>query len=60
MAMAGERVICVARPETAAAIVEHGLSLVTEDAEATLRLDAVERLDEPVELLLVTVKAPGL
>jgi 2-dehydropantoate 2-reductase len=60
MAMAGERVISVARPETTAAIAENGLSLVIDDAETCLRLDAVERLNEPVELLLVTVKAPGL
>jgi 2-dehydropantoate 2-reductase len=60
LALAGERVICVARPETARAIAEDGLTLVTEDREDTVRLEVTEQLDEPVDLLLVTVKAPGL
>ena len=60
MARGGERVICVARPETARAIAEEGLTLATEDAEETVRLEAAEQLDEPVDLLLVTVKAYGL
>ena len=60
LALAGERVICVARPETAAAIRDDGLTLVYEGEELTARPEAVETLEEPVELLLVTVKAPGL
>jgi 2-dehydropantoate 2-reductase len=60
MALAGERVVCVARPAAAAAIAEAGLTLVIGDDEKCLRLDAVEALEEPVDLLLVTVKAPGL
>ena len=52
--------ICVARPETAAAIGDDGLTLVTDDGERTVQLEAVEQLDEPVDLLLVAVKAYGL
>jgi 2-dehydropantoate 2-reductase len=60
LALAGERVICVARPETAAAIRDDGLTLVYEGEELRARPEAAETLEEPVELLLVTVKAPGL
>jgi len=60
LALAGERVICVARTETAAAIRGGGLTLVYEDEELRARPEAVETLEEPVGLLLVTVKAPAL
>ena len=60
IAQAGERVICVARPETAAAIAGQGLTLVTDDGEETVQLEAVEELAEPVDLLLVTVKSYSL
>jgi 2-dehydropantoate 2-reductase len=60
MALAGERVVCVARPDTAAAIAAGGLTLVTDDGEHTERLEVTERLEEHVDLLLVTVKAYGL
>lgn len=60
LARAGERVICVARPETAAVITTEGLTLVTDDGERVERLEATEQLAEPVDLLLVTVKAYGL
>lgn len=60
MATGGERVVCVARPQAAAAIAEAGLTLVFDDDETCVRLEAVEALEEPVDLLLVTVKAPGL
>ena len=60
LALAGERVICVARPETAAAIRDDGLALVYEGEELRARPEAVETLEEPVELLLVAVKSPGL
>ncbi len=56
----GERVICVARPETAAAIAGQGLTLVTDDGEETVQLESVEELAEPVDLLLVTVKSYSL
>jgi 2-dehydropantoate 2-reductase len=60
LAQSGERVICVARPETAAAIAAEGLTLVTDGGEHTEQLEATEQLEEPVDLLLVTVKAYGL
>ena len=60
LALAGERVICVARPEAAAAVRDDGLTLVYEGKELRARPEAVETLEEHVSLLLVTVKAPGL
>jgi 2-dehydropantoate 2-reductase len=60
LALSGERVICVARPESAAAIADNGLTLVTDHGEHSVPLEAMEHLDERVDLLLVTVKAPGL
>ena len=60
LALAGVRVVCVARPETAAAIRRHGLTLVRHDGELHARPEAVEELEEAVDVLLVTVKAPAL
>ena len=60
LANAGVRVICVARPATAAVIRSKGLSLRRGSEVVTARPDVVEALDEPSELLLVTVKAPAL
>ena len=60
MARAGERVVCVAKPEAAAAIARDGLTLAVDDDEHRERLEAHERLEERVDLLLVTVKAYGL
>ena len=60
LALAGARVVCVARPETAAAIRRHGLTLVRHDGELHARPEAVEELEEAVDVLLVTVKAPAL
>jgi len=60
MARAGERVVCVAKPEAVAAIARDGLTLAVDDDEHLERLEAHERLGEPVDLLLVTVKAYGL
>lgn len=60
LAAARERVVCVARPETAEAIARAGLTLAADDGELTARVEAVEGLDEPVELLLVTAKATQL
>lgn len=56
LARAGLRVVCVARPPLAATILTQGLTLNGVRA----RPEAVERLQEPVDLLLVTVKAPAL
>lgn len=58
--VSGERVVCVARHETAAAIERDGLTVADDDGELHTRPEAVERLDEPVELLLVGVKATQL
>jgi len=60
LALAGEDVVCVARQETAEAIARDGLALEHRGATLQARPRAAEELDEPVELLLVTVKAPGL
>jgi 2-dehydropantoate 2-reductase len=60
LAASGEGVVCVARPDTAAAIRRDGLTLVSGDGEVGVRPRAVETLSEPVELLLVTVKAMHL
>jgi 2-dehydropantoate 2-reductase len=60
LAEAGIDVVCVARPATAAAITAQGLSLRHGSDVRTARPRAVEELDEPVDLLLVTVKATGL
>ncbi len=60
LAQAGLDVVCIARPATAAAITSQGLTLRHGSDVTTVRPRAVEELDEPVELLLVTVKATGL
>ena len=60
LSLAGQRVVCVARRETAEPIVANGLTLELGDKEATARPEVVELLDEPVDVLLVTVKAPAL
>jgi 2-dehydropantoate 2-reductase len=57
---AGERVVCVARPRTAELIRREGLTLKRGGEVATIRPEAAEELREPVDLLLVTVKAPDL
>jgi 2-dehydropantoate 2-reductase len=60
LAEAGLDVVCIARPVTAAAITSQGLSLRHGSGVRTVRLRAVEELEETVDLLLVTVKATGL
>lgn len=60
VAAAGGRVICVARPQTAAAIRANGLELQAPDGAVHSRPEAVERLEEPVSLLVVAVKAYAL
>ena len=57
---AGVRVICIARPDTADVIRSEGLSLRHGEKLETERPEAATELREPVELLLVTVKAPAL
>jgi 2-dehydropantoate 2-reductase len=60
LAEAGLDVVCIARPATAAAITSQGLSLRQGSEVRTVWPRAVEELNEPVDLLLVTVKATGL
>jgi 2-dehydropantoate 2-reductase len=60
LARAGLPVVCIARPDTAAVIRSEGLSLRHGQEVESARPEAVEELHEPVELLLVTVKAPAL
>jgi 2-dehydropantoate 2-reductase len=57
---AGVRVVCIARPDTAEVIGSEGLSLRHGLEVETARPGVVTELSEPVELLLVTVKAPAL
>ncbi len=59
-ALSGARVICVAPAATAAAIARDGLALECAGVTLNARPEAVERLAEPVDLLLVTVKAFAL
>jgi 2-dehydropantoate 2-reductase len=60
LARAGNRVVCVARSETAAAIRRNGLTLVRHSGTVQARPEAAEALEEPVDVLLVTVKAFAL
>jgi 2-dehydropantoate 2-reductase len=60
LARAGERVVCIARPATAAAITSEGLSLRQGEEVQTVRPEVATELEEAVELLFVTVKAPSL
>lgn len=60
LARAGYRVLCVGRAETASAIRRDGLTLVRHSGALQARPEAVEALEEPVDVLLVTVKAFAL
>jgi 2-dehydropantoate 2-reductase len=57
---AGVRVVCIARPETAAIIGADGLTLKHLEGVETERPAVATELQAPVDLLLVTVKAPAL
>jgi 2-dehydropantoate 2-reductase len=57
---AGVRVICVASPATAGVIRSEGLTLRRGQEVVTARPDVAETLEEPADVLLVTVKAPAL
>lgn len=57
---AGVPVLCIARPDTAELIRSEGLSLRQGHNVQTVRPEVTTELQEPVELLLVTVKAPAL
>jgi 2-dehydropantoate 2-reductase len=56
----GVRVLCIARPGTAAVIGAEGLTLRQGLNVRVVRPEVATELREPVELLLVTVKAPTL
>jgi 2-dehydropantoate 2-reductase len=60
LALASVDVVCIARPATARTIRSEGLTLRRGQKDLTARAPAVEELGEAVDLLLVTVKAPGL
>ncbi len=60
LSLAGTRVICVARPQTAELIARDGITLVKQGDELHADLEATDVLREPVEILVVAVKAPGL
>lgn len=57
---AGVDVVCIARPATADVIRSEGLTLKRGAELETVRPAVVTELNVPVELLLVTVKAPAL
>jgi len=57
---AGAHVICVARPTTAARIAATGLTVRRGSEVETVHPQVVAELRDPVDLLLVTVKAPSL
>jgi len=57
---AGVRVICVAHAEAASLVALAGLALDSPDGAFTARVEVVQRLANPVGLLLVAVKAPAL
>jgi 2-dehydropantoate 2-reductase len=57
---AGVRVVCIARPDTAEVIGSEGLTLRHLDGVEAARPESTTELREPVDLLLVTVKAPSL
>jgi 2-dehydropantoate 2-reductase len=58
--LGGVRTICIAPPETTGLIALAGLTLETDGKILTARPEVRERLEAPVGLLLVTVKAPAL
>jgi 2-dehydropantoate 2-reductase len=58
--LAGVPVVCVARPETVGIMALSGLVLESRDGTHAVRVEVTERLERPVALLLVTVKAPSL
>ena len=61
LARAGSDVVVLARPSTAAQVAEHGLRLTSDRyGEATARPRAAERLEAPVDAVVVTTKATQL
>jgi 2-dehydropantoate 2-reductase len=60
LANAGVQVVCVAHPEAAGLIALAGLVVESPEGTLTARVEVVEQLAKPVDILLVTVKAPAL
>jgi 2-dehydropantoate 2-reductase len=60
LSLAGQRVVCVARRQTAEPIVAKGLTLELGEQTVTAWPEVVELLGDPVDVLLVAVKAPAL
>jgi 2-dehydropantoate 2-reductase len=60
LANANVNVVCVTHPEAVGIIALAGLVVESPEGTLSARVEVVERLTKPVDLLLVTVKAPGL
>ena len=61
LARRGDRVTCLAPPATAAHLAEHGLELRSPTlGDARVAVEAASRLDHPVDVVFVTVKATQL
>jgi 2-dehydropantoate 2-reductase len=61
LARRGDQVTCLAPPVTAAHLAAHGLELRSPAlGDARVQVEAATRLDHPVDVCLVTVKAPQL
>ena len=61
LARRGDRVTCLAPPATAAHLAEHGLELHSPTlGDAKVAVEAAARLDHPVDVVFVTVKATQL
>jgi 2-dehydropantoate 2-reductase len=61
LARRGDQVTCLAPPDTAAHLAAHGLELRSPAlGDARVRVEAATRLDHPVDVCLVTVKATQL
>jgi 2-dehydropantoate 2-reductase len=61
LARRGDRVICLAPPATAAHLAEHGIELHSPAlGDAKVAVEAATRLDQPVDVVFVTVKATQL
>ena len=61
LARRGDRVVCLAPPATAAQLAEHGLELRSPTlGDAKVMVEAATRLDHPVDVVFVTVKATQL
>jgi 2-dehydropantoate 2-reductase len=61
LARRGDPVTCLAPPATAAHLAEHGLELRSQSlGDAKVTVEAATRLDHPVDVVFVTVKATQL